>query len=350
MPHLSTYYKQIEGLSQTAVKSTAWLDEHKETSTDLNRALGGFNNLLFAIPIFGGTGEKYTNIHPWHHLFFEAEQDLDSAILLLLMGFYKDSFRSLRSFLELYIFALYHFTNEDDTDFQSWLREEAHTPKLSELLQKLSQNNIYIRTLNEKLQWDTEVKSLYKELSGFIHTRGSAHTHTSLRNSNLTSFSDIGIKVGTDLLLRALRLAGMGFAVNFPMSFQPLPLFDKFAFNQPAGGFLDEGQAESISGIFPENVSRELLAICLSNDDACLLAEGVKSMPDLSEEEVFESLRKTLESEEFEKSKKEILQMIKDDKINEAFSYVKATQRAMMRAITMVLFNPFYEGRAERDR
>jgi hypothetical protein len=165
----------------------------------------------------------------------------------------------------------------------------------------------------------------------------------------MTSFSETGIKAGTDFLLKAVRLAGMGFAVNFPMSFQPLPLFDKFAFNQPAGGFLDDGQAESVRGIFQENISRELSAICLSNDDARSLAEGVKSIPDLSDEEVFASLKKTLESDEFINSRKEILQMIKDDKISEAFAYVLATQRAMMRSLTMVLFNPFYEGRAGCD-
>ncbi|MDP2655698.1 MAG: hypothetical protein Q8P17_04225 [bacterium] len=312
-------------------------------SSDLNKTLGGFNELLFAIPIFGGSGDKYTDIHPWHHIFFEAEQDLDSAVLLLLMGFYKDSFRSLRSFLELYIFALFNFVNEDKDNFQSWLNGKIGTPRLSELLKTLSKKNPYIGTLNEKLQWNTEVESLYRELSGFMHTRGAQYTHTSLRNSNLTGFSEVGIKTGTEFLLKAVRLAGMGFAANFPMSFQSLPLFDKFAFNQPAGGFLEEDQVERIKGIFQNDVSQVLLAISLSNDDANSLAEAIRAMPDLSEKEVFESLKKTLESEGFERSKKEILQMIKDGKVNEAFSYAQAIQRAMMRTMTMVLFNPFYE-------
>jgi len=58
----------------------------------------------------------------------------------------------------------------------------------------------------------------------------------------------------------------MGFVTNFPMSMQPLPLFDKFAFHPPVGGFLNEGQVERIKAIFPEGVYKELVEICVSND------------------------------------------------------------------------------------
>ena len=71
-------------------------------------------------------------------------------------------------------------------------------------------------------------------------------------------------------------------------------------------------------------------------------------MPDLTEEEVFDSLKKTIESEEFKNSKKEILEMIKKDEIGKAFAFVSATQRAMMRAMTGVLFNPFYVARINK--
>jgi hypothetical protein len=140
----------------------------------------------------------------------------------------------------------------------------------------------------------------------------------------------------------------MGFAVNFPMSFHPLPLFDKFAFNSPAGGFLDEDQVESIKFIFPEEVSKKISTICLANEKACSLADGVRSMPDLTEEEIFESLRETLESDEFKNSRGDILEMIKNGEYGKAIAYVTATQRAMMRAINSILYNPFYEARAHR--
>ncbi len=339
---LNNYSKQTKILESTANKSMGWFESHKIVHDDIDKALIGFNELQFAIPIFGGTSDEFTTIKPWHHIFFEAEQDLDSAILLLLSGFYKDSFRSIRSFLELHVFALYNFVNEDNKYFQNWLEGKAPTPKLGEMLKILNSKSEAFKILSQKTKWDKEVESLYKELSGFMHTRGALHTHTALRNSNQTVFSEIGVSTGASFLLNTIRLAGMGFVVNFPMSFQPLPLFDKFAFNQPVGGFLDKGQVEMVKAIFQNNILKEIAEICLSNNDADSLAEGVKSMPDLTEEEVLNSLKKTLESEEFKNNRKEILKMIKNNEFVKACAFVSAAQRAMMRAMTGILFNPFY--------
>jgi hypothetical protein len=337
------YFKQTKGFDSTVEKSRVWLESHTSIKDDLGKALNGLSQLSFAIPIFGGSGDEFKTIQPWHHVFFEADQDLDSAILLLLMGFYKDSFRSLRSFLELNIFALYSFVNEDNTNFQEWLNGKVHTPGVGDMLQKLSDKSSDFKILNKELDWNKEIKSLYKELSGFMHTQGAIHTHTSLRNSNTTSFSETGIQIGAELLLRTIRLTTMGFAVNFPMSFHPLPLFEKFAFSPPAGGFLDEGQVESIKSIFSDEDSKKISLICLANEDANSLVEGVISMPDQTEEDIFESLKRTLESDEFKNSREDILKMIKDGEYGKAVAFVTATQRAMMRAINGILFNPFYE-------
>jgi len=337
------YFRQTKRFDSTVDKSEVWLKSHTLIKNNLEKALSGLNDLSFAVPIFGGFGDDFKTIQPWHHIFFEADQDLDSTILLLLMGFYKDSFRSLRSYLELNIFALYNFVSEDKENFKEWLSGETHTPGVSDLLQRLNEKSPDFKTLNEKLDWNKEVKSLYKELSGFTHTQGALHTHTSLRNSNTTNFSETGMQIGAELLLRAIRLISLGFVVNFPMSFQPLPLFEKFAFSPPVGGFLDEGQVENVKLIFSEEVSKKVSAICLANENANSLADGVRSMPDQTEKEIFESLRRTLESDEFKNSREAILKMIKDGEYGKAIAFVTATQRAMMRAMNGILFNPFYE-------
>lgn len=340
---LNNYFKQTKVFDLTVEKSESWFNSHASVKDDLDKALSGLNQLSFAIPIFGGSGDNFKTIEPWHHVFFEAEQDLDSTVSLLMMGFYKDSLRSLRSYLELNIFALYNFVNENEPFFQEWLKGKTYTPGIGDMLQKLDEKNRDFNTLNEKLDWNKEIKSLYKELSGFMHTQGALHTHTSLRNSNTTSFSETGITICTELLLRTIRLTSMGFVVNFPMSFQPLPLFEKFAFSPPAGGFLDEGQVESVRSIFSDEVSKKIASICLVNEEANSLAEGVRSMPDQNEEEIFESLKRTLESDEFKNSREDILNMIKDGEYGKAIAFVTATQRAMMRAINGILYNPFYK-------
>ncbi|MFA6430449.1 MAG: hypothetical protein WC229_00965 [Candidatus Paceibacterota bacterium] len=325
-----------------------WLDSHKIISSDIDKALIGFNEIQFAIPTFGGSGDDFTTIKPWHYIFFEAEQDLDSSILLLLSAFYKDSFRAIRSFLELQIFALYNFVNKDEVSFQDWFSGKKQTPKIQVLLQALEDKSTAFKRLNEKTKWSEEVKTLYKELSGFMHTQGATYTHTSLRSSNQTVFSEDGIKLGTSLLLKAVRLAGMGFAVNFPMSFQPLPLFDKFAFNQPTGGFLDDGQVNRVKLIFPKNLLSDIAEICLSNEDANALAEGVRSMSDLTENEILDSLKETIENDEFKNSKKEIIKMLSNNEFDKAIAIVLTAQRAVIRAINGILYNPFYEVKKDR--
>lgn len=150
------------------------------------------------------------------------------------------------------------------------------------------------------------------------------------------------MRSGVDSLLMAVRLVGMGFAVSFPMSFHPLPLFEKFAFSQPCGGFLDEGQVERVRRIFPNTVSQELERICLADDEAQSLAAGVTSMPDLSEEQVVQSLLLALEDIESVEFKRKIIFMVQDSQFGEACALLLAMQRATVRAITSITFNPFH--------
>lgn len=340
---IDNYFSQINGLNETSNKSREWIKNNQDDCIEINVILRGFSELLFAIPIFGESGDKYVNMHPWHHLFFEAEQDLDAAILLLMLGFYKDSFRSLRSFLELYIFGLYNFISGDEKSFQIWLHGETGTPKFGQLVEALLKKSAYFKLIDKQIDWSKKIKSSYKELSGFIHTRGAFYTNTAIRNSNLTCFSETGIKTGIKNLVEVIRLVSMGFVVNFPMSFYGLPLFEKFAFSPPVGGFLEEDQVERIKSIFPEDVLEKLSKICFSNEDARSLAEGVRSMRDLSAEEIYTSFNKTLESDLFKNNKKEILQLMDGERTVEAFTIMQAINRASIRALTSALFNPFHE-------
>jgi hypothetical protein len=290
----------------------------------------------------------FSTIKSGHHIFFEAEQDLDSSILLMLSGFYKDSIRAMRSCLELNIFALYNFLNEGEYDFQRWLSGESKTPKLHILLDGIINKSDAFKKLDTQMNWKEEVKLLYKELSGFMHTQGASYTHVSLRNSNQTVFSSDGIKVGMSLLIKVIRISGMGFVVNFPMSMRPLPMFEKFAFSPPVGGFLDAGQVENIKSIFDEDVSSKLSQICLEDEFSHSLSEGVISMKDLSEEEVSSSLKDFLQSKGFEGVKEEILVMIKEGEMAKAMSMSISIQRAAMRALNGLLFSPFYANRPKR--
>lgn len=264
------------------------------------------------------------------------------------MGFYKDSFRAMRSFLELTLFALSNFIEEDRDYFNEWLAGRKATPRLGDLLKRISAND-GVRELNEKLGWEAEVATLYHELSGYIHTRGTPHTNTSLRPSNMTVFSETGMSKGVTLLLKTMRRSAESFVAVFPMALQPLPLVEKFAFSPPAGGFLDDGQVNDIRSIFEKPSLEVLTKICLSDQEVISLTEWVRMRPDVSEEEFRVSMIQTLESNEFASSKEVIIGLIKKGEIDQAVGLIIATQRAMMRCITSILYNPFHSTSSKSD-
>ena len=346
---LNDYLSQAKNVSEISAKSSEWLDMHKDIRIELDDIRRGLNQLQFAIPIFAETTEKGAfGIHPWHHLLFEADQDLDSAFLLLAMGFYKDSFRAMRSFLELTFFALSNFVNEDQIHFDKWLLGKSHTPKFEDLIRNLQKKDNF-KKLNNEVNWKANVSALYSELSGYIHTRGAEHTNSSLRVSNILTFSETGISECARLLIKTMELAAESFVMVFPMSLQPLPLIQKFGFSPPAGGFLDEGQVAEVRGIFKEPILTILIKVCCSDPEAASLTEWVRSSPDMSDEEIADGLKRTLDSKEFTNSKEAILNLLKEGKVEHAIAYVNAVQRAMILSLNFMLFNPFLSASTKTD-
>ena len=50
---LDIYLKQTKGLESTVEKSKTWLESHGSVKNDIDKALGGLNQLSFAIPKIG---------------------------------------------------------------------------------------------------------------------------------------------------------------------------------------------------------------------------------------------------------------------------------------------------------
>jgi hypothetical protein len=342
------YVSQSKGLYGIVTKSEEWLDKHKATQSDIKNARNGIDQMLFAIPtFFAPIGKELTTIQPWHQLIFEAGQELDSAFMLLFNGFYKDSFRAMRSFLELMLFSLSNFTEEDKVYFSEWLAGKKSTPKLAKLLDSISVKE-GIKELNKRLNWKDDVLALHYELSGYIHTRGARHTNTSLRNSNLVEFSEMGLERGVDLLLRTMRRSAEAFVAVFPMALRPLPLLDKFAFNPPVGGFLDGGQVDGVKAIFEKRALDVLFGVVAADVDATSMVEWVMSRPDVSEEEFAKSMRETLFSEGYEGLSDNILDLIRKGEIELAVSTLVAAQRALSQAFAAAL-NPFHVASSDFD-
>lgn len=314
-------------------QSIEWIMKHKYIHSKLNETFAGFEELEFIIPSV--IDEDHDFIPPWYYLLHEADQELDSAMILLLAGMYKDTLRTLRSFIELNLFALYCFTKNDKKDFRRWLLGEQETPKKSILIYTILKNNPRIALLDKKLRWNKRLCETYKKLSKFVHTQGISNSFISLRNSNTIIFSEMGIKYGIKYLLDVIQIISEGFVANFPIALQPLPLFQKFGFSGPAGGFLDVWQVEQVSKIFPKRHLIKLQSISDHDEEVTSIVESIRSRPDLSKREILESLERALKC--FPKEKDKVYKMMKNGKITQAFAMVGAIQKAFLRATTPLL-------------
>lgn len=244
-------------------------------------------------------------------------------------------------FVELYVFELWHSVKDDQVLFSARLKGSTRTPNFTCMIKELVAAHANVRQIDEIFDWSAGATALYDELSRFSHTRGAFHTYSALRNINVTAFSEQATELVTDMIIRVIRFVGMGFAMRFPMAFHGLPLFEKFAFSEPCGGYLDFGQADNVIKMFPSSDSGRLLEICLADAEANSQADSIKQMPDLTTEQVMSSLLDSLGEEDFEPVREQILSLLSENKFDQACAMMLSIQRATARAILAAAFNPF---------
>lgn len=333
--------KNIEAITN---ESISWLEKQKNLNEEIASLVFGFKEIQFSVPLaIENLNESYNDefVPPWFYLISEAEQELDSAKMLMMIGMYKDSLRALRSFIELNIFAIYFFVKKDRQFFTDWISGKVETPSKGLMLKEILENSQNIRKLNSELLWKNEIYNLYRDLSKFVHTQGVLGSFISLRNSNQISFNERGLDYCIQCLKRGINLMSQGLVANFTMTLHPVPMFEKFAFSGPAGGFLNKWEVERISKIFSEKQLRVLKEISNNDEKATSLVEWVNSMDDLSREDILKSFETAVSG--FPDKKEELNNMLENGKIEDAFMMLKAMQKAFLGATTP-LMNEIYLG------
>lgn len=317
--------------------STDWIKGHPEEEKRLDVALAGFSQERLAIPAII---KEYGFIAPWNYLFHEADQELDSVTGLLFVGMYKESFRSLRSFIEMMLLGLYYFNNEDLDDFKKWLSGEKNTPTRKFLSGFLIKTNPRIEKLNTATKWGERLGTFYNSLSKFVHTQGVGGSYKSLRNSNMLTFDEKSFRAVISALIESVELISEAFVLQFPMALYPVPFFEKFAFSGPAGGFMEEGDVELIKKLFPSDRYKLLKQIGYDEEVKTQIA-WVDSQPDLTPEEVMMSLEKVLG--DFPKQRNEVYELMREGKPEVAFALLGAVQKAFL-AASMAMLNEEFLG------
>jgi len=73
--------------------------------------------------------------------------------------------------------------------------------------------------------------------------------------------------------------------LKYPIGMQGLPLDEKFGFNGPVGGFLQQHQVNLITSLIHPDERRFLQSLSDSDPEVQATAEYIHSLPDLAAEE-----------------------------------------------------------------
>lgn len=279
---LGNSFRNIE---ETRTKALAYLEQHPETEEVIARHVKAHETLLDLYPctpdnFMSGSTLPYS----------EAHQQLEASVHLALMGFYQNSFQALRSVIELGIFGLYiTFEDKEHEEVRGWFCSEERTPRPRTILPRFSRLPGFTN-FEKQFELTKRIYDIYENLHKFVHTRGYPYSQQGLNRANINNFSETSLvsfstvmaQVSSDLVVLAI--------IRYPIGMQPLPMQEKYGFNGPMGGLLEEDQVLALKAVMSEKEKTFLQKLSDENSTVKQIREGIASMPDISEKEYQEQV------------------------------------------------------------
>lgn len=219
-------------------------------------------------------------------LFLESYTELELALSLALLGFYRHAFDSLRSSLELCVAGVY-YDREDDAEskIEAWIRSNERTPQFRKMIQGLTTVpgcEVFSRVTDFK----KSLEKNYDALGGFVHTRGFPYSSSRLSGSNVLQFSETSLRGFTDFFCVIAHSSVILILLKYPIGLQPVPLFQKFGLWPPLGGFLDDGAQAAVRAILSDDEYTVLRAISDADPDVLQIMKGIDGLADLTDEDL----------------------------------------------------------------
>ncbi|MYB58268.1 MAG: hypothetical protein F4X51_17920 [Gemmatimonadetes bacterium] len=187
-----------------------------------------------------------------------------------------------------------YFDREDQAhkEIRPWITSNNSTPYFKQTLNKLLQlPNFTIFSTKRPIR--DEVGQLYDELSDFVHIRGYRYSSTGQSEANFNRFSEQAFLRNIHLLKQIVHCCIKLVLLKYPIGVQELPLWEKFGFNTPIGGFLNS--PDDVLRVLPSSDVCLLQKISNNDSDVKKISEEIHNMPDLTEEEI------DLQSQEWDK-------------------------------------------------
>ncbi len=269
----------VERATNVHKQTQTFLDADSLLVSQINDHLRAFRSLLNLIPkLFSG------------HLFpcIEAVSEIENAILVSSLGFYKLGFITLRNVLELSLLSVY-FDRSGDSEkkIQRWLKSKDNTPFFNSVCQELFALENF-QKIQSSCDLELELKSLFYKLSDYSHTKGYKFSNHGLGN-NFSNFNVFNEKIFLEFIEQfkdVTRMSVVLHLIRYPVGLLHTPLFQKFGFDSIMGTFIEPWEGELLRSVVKTPLIDILQNLAYSDREAQSLARYINDFPDLTEQEI----------------------------------------------------------------
>lgn len=276
---------------------------------------GDGKSSLFRSACWAGAGES--DKAPWQFTLVEADRELAAARTLAALGFYKDAFKLLRSFLELTLFGLFLLLRRDQEYFQQWFLGAKPIPAItgdSGVIRCLTQDRFLAR-VDPLTKWTNLASEQYKVLSNFVHGRGKEFSNLWLWQGSQARFNTQSWTLWMATATKTIELVMLPLVCYFPRALMPVSYFEKFGFDGPAYLYLDEEQVETVRAVFsPENFDA-VKSVIVADQAMRQEAEQLSSWPDQGPEQIEATLARFIASVKNPEDRRRIEQILSDGQL-----------------------------------
>lgn len=271
-----------EGHIDEAVReSEAYLEAHPELVKVLDDVFMALRSIEDLVP------QDLDRLFSGH--FFpisEAEVAAETSMHLVMRGFYREGYVTLRTILELGLLSVFWDKDNDaHISIQDWLKSKQDTPFFKTTVMRGVLSIPHVETFCAVVNFKECVDRTYDTLSDYVHIRGAAYSYRGLWRSNVPRFSEKVLLRWSKMLTRVVQIVGIAHILRYPVALQFTPIDEKFGLNGPVGTFLTPWQSESLKAFMPENCREHLQEISDCDQDAVSMAKWVNDRPDLTEDE-----------------------------------------------------------------
>lgn len=233
------------------------------------------------------------SLFPW----VEAEEELDTALSLIMLGYYKNSYDSLRRSLDLLVTGAYFIQEGIELDeAKNWTNSQRNTPNYGHSIDYLIRENEVFALCDSNCRFKEYATSLYYELSGYIHVRGrnkSKKGNSSYCNDGiyLLMFDEKYCQRSLDFFIKTVGLVSLICTLANPVVLLELDLFNKFGLNGPMSGFLEVQQAKRLQNLIPAEFAKFIDHLKGSNEKILSFAQWFDSFPDITEDDIKQQVK-----------------------------------------------------------